>query len=244
MQDLLSRKSPVPLYAKVRESLRERITESGDVPHFRLPSERELARELGVSRMTVRQAVRDLVDEGEIFTAPGRGTFRAVAKLKQPLGALTSFTQDMLQRGMTPTSRVLEAVPTTDPVVAERLGLGAAARIGRIRRLRLADGEPMAIETTHVPLDLCPGVLRMDLEHRSLHEILRSVFRLRLRSAEQSIESRNADYGTAEVLAIQPGAPVLYIERHTELDDGRIVEFVRSYYRGDRYKFRIRFSMA
>jgi len=240
---LLHRRSPIPLYTQVKELLRSRIAGSDGADEHQLPSERELAKELGVSRMTVRQALRELIDEGAVFTAPGRGTFRVSGKLTQPLGRLTGFTQDMVQRGMVPSSRLLAADETIDPHLADALEIPETGAIARIRRLRLADGEPMALETTHLPLDLCPGILGLDLETRSLYEILRTVYKLRLRGAEQSIESRLAEPGTAALLHIEPGAPVLYNERRTQLDDGRIIEFARSWYRGDRYQFRIRLSM-
>ncbi len=243
MPPLLHRKSPIPLYTQVKELLRSRLAGGDGGDEHQLPSERELAKELGVSRMTVRQALRELIDEGSVFTAPGRGTFRVTGKLSQPLGQLTSFSQDMIQRNLVPSSRLLAADQTVDAHLAAALGIAETAQIARIRRLRLADGEPMALETSHLPLDLCPGILSLDLEHRSLYEILQSVYQLRLKSAEQSIESRLAEHGTAALLHIDANSPVLYNERRTQLDDGRVVEYVRSWYRGDRYQFRIRLSM-
>ncbi len=238
----LHRRGPIPLYAQVKQVLRLRITGDGDHSDGALPSERELARELGVSRITVRQALRELTDEGAVFTAPGRGTFRASPGTPRSLGVLTGFTQDMVQRGLSPSSRVLAADEVSDPHVADRLGLAAAAPIARIRRLRLADDEPMAVEVTHVPLELCPGLLSIDLAQRSLYEVLQSVYQLRPRHADQSIESRAAEPGTAALLHIEPGAALLYLERITRLEDGRSIEFARSWYRGDRYHFRVRLS--
>ncbi len=243
MSPSLLRRSPVPLYAQVKELLRSRIGSASRDSERRLPSERELARQLGVSRMTVRQALRDLADEGTVFTAPGRGTFLATNKMAQPLGALTSFTQDMLRRGLAPSSTTLAAEQIVDPHVAEVLGIAPESPIARIRRLRLADGEPMAIETTHLPLVLCPGILALDLEHGSLYETLSGRYQLRLRTAEQSIEARIADHAIAQVLRLEPHSAVLFIERRTQLEDGRTIEFVRSYYRGDRYQFRVRLAV-
>ncbi|MDA8203110.1 MAG: GntR family transcriptional regulator [Chloroflexi bacterium] len=238
----LHRRGPIPLYAQVKQLLRLRITADEKLSDGPLPSERELARELGVSRMTIRQALRELSDEGAVFTAPGRGTFRASPKPPRPLGVLTGFTQDMLQRGLTPSSRVLAMEQIADPHIAERLDLAPDVPLARIQRLRLADGEPMALEVTHLPFDLCPGLLSIDLEQRSLYEVLQSVFQLRLKGAEQSIESRGAEPGTAALLRVEPGAAVLYLERTTQMEDGRFVEFARSWYRGDRYHFRISLS--
>jgi GntR family transcriptional regulator len=240
----LVRKSPVPLYAQVKELLRERIALQRDEEHDQLPSERELARDLGVSRMTVRQAVRDLIAEGAIYTAPGRGTFLADGEVTQQLIGLTSFSQEMTKRGLVPSSRVLESGAVKDREVAARLRLDPDEPIARIRRLRLANGEPMALETAHLPLSMCPGVLSIDLEDRSLYEVLQSVFRLRLGSAVQTISAESATPGTAEMLELKPGEAILVMERVTLLDDGRPVELVRSWYRGDRYHFAVRLGAA
>jgi GntR family transcriptional regulator len=236
----LVRRSPVPLYAQVKDLLRERIALQRDEEHAQLPSERELARELGVSRMTVRQAVRELIAEGAIYTAPGRGTFLSAGEVTQQLSGLTSFSQEMTQRGLVPSSRILEMRTVKDVEIASRLGLRPDDPVVRIRRLRLADAEPMAFEASHLPQALCSGLHGIDLERRSLYEVLQSVFRLRLGSATQTISAEVAEAWLAEMLELQPGDPILLMERTTLLDDGRPLEFVRSWYRGDRYHFVVR----
>lgn len=236
----LVRRGPVPLYSQVKEVLRERIGRLRGGEHEQLPSERELARDLRISRMTVRQAVRDLIAEGAIYTAPGRGTFLASGEVTQQLVGLTSFSQEMTKRGLVPSSRLLEAQSITDDEIAERLRLQPDESIARIRRLRLADGEPMAIETTHLPLSLCPGLLSMDLERGSLYELLQRVFRLRFGAATQTITAESARPATARILGLEEGDPVLLMERSSELDNGRPFEYVRSWYRADRYHFAVR----
>ena len=244
MTGRLLRKSPVPLYAQVKELLRERIALQRDRDHLQIPSERELSNELGVSRMTVRQAVRELISEGALFTAPGRGTFLAATEVTQELDGLTSFSQEMHRLGLVPSSRVLAADAVVDAGLAERLRIGATEPIARIRRLRLANAEPMAIETSHLPLGLCPGILGLDLDARSLYDVLKHVFKLRLGSASQRIAAQVADEATAVQLGIPLGAPVLYMERLTRLEDGRLIEFVTSWYRGDRYHFSVRLAAS
>jgi GntR family transcriptional regulator len=236
----LVRRGPVPLYSQVKEVLRERIGRLRGGEQEQLPSERELARDLRISRMTVRQAVRDLIAEGAIYTAPGRGTFLASAEVTQQLVGLTSFSQEMTKRGLVPSSRLLEAQSITDDEIAARLRLQPDEAIARIRRLRLADGEPMAIETTHLPLSLCPGLLSMDLERGSLYELLQRVFRLRFGAATQTITAESARPATARILGLEEGDPVLLMERSSELDNGRPFEYVRSWYRADRYHFAVR----
>src|SRR5439155_5849341 len=131
----LIRRSPVPLYSQVKELLRERIARLRGEEHEQLPSERELARDLNISRMTVRQAVRELIAEGAIYTAPGRGTFLVTGEVTQQLVGLTSFSQEMTKRGLVPASRLLEAEGMTDHEIAARLRLQPDEPIARIRRL-------------------------------------------------------------------------------------------------------------
>lgn len=239
MTNRLVRKSPVPLYSQVKDLLRERIARQRDEDHDQLPSERELARDLGVSRMTVRQATRELIAEGAIYTAPGRGTFLAPGEVTQQLIGLTSFSQEMTKRGLVPSSRVLEAGTITDSDVAARLQIAAEEPIVRIRRLRLADEEPMALETSHLPMSRFPGLLGIDFERRSLYEVLQSAFRVRFGSATQTIAAESATAAAATILGLRPGDAILVMERTTLLDDGRPIEFVRSWYRGDRYHFAV-----
>ena len=236
----LVRRGPVPLYSQVKELLRERIGRLRGGEQAQLPSERELARDLNISRMTVRQAVRDLIAEGAIYTAPGRGTFLTTGEVTQQLVGLTSFSQEMTKRGLVPSSRLLEAEAITDHEIAARLRLQPDEQLARIRRLRLANGEPMALETTHLPLELCPGLLSMDLERGSLYELLQRVFRLRFGAATQTITAEAARPATARMLALNEGDPVLVMERSSELDNGRPFEYVRSWYRADRYHFAVR----
>lgn len=240
LTDRLVRRSPVPLYSQVKDLLRERIALQRDEQHDQLPSERELARDLGVSRMTVRQAVRELIAEGAVYTAPGRGTFLSAGDVTQQLGGLTSFSQEMTQRGLVPSSRTLESEIVTDPDIATRLDLRPDEPLIRIRRLRLASDEPMAVEATHLPLALCAGVQNIALDRTSLYEVLQSAFHLRLGTATQTITAQSADAWVAGMLRLDPGDAVLVMERTTLLEDGRPIEFVRSWYRGDRYHLIVR----
>ena len=153
---------------------------------------------------------------------------------------MTSFSQEMTKRGMVPSSRLIEAEAITDHEIAARLRLQPDEQLARIRRLRLANGEPMALETTHLPLELCPGLLSMDLERGSLYELLQRVFRLRFGAAMQTITAEAAKPATARMLGLAEGDPVLVMERSSELENGRPFEYVRSWYRADRYHFAVR----
>lgn len=211
-------------------------------PGTAVPAERALAAEFGTSRTTVRQAISELVVEGRLERVHGSGTFVARPKLVQPL-QLTSYTEDMRAQGFAPSSQLL-AIRTepADDTVAERLGLAAGGRVVVIERLRLADGEPMGIETSHVDARRCPGLRRSLERHGSLYAALAADYGIEPGSAEQTIETAVASPEEAAQLGTEPGLPMLLLYRHTWDTAGQPFEWVRAVYRGDRYKLLARLS--
>lgn len=235
---LINRSSPLPLYYQLKELLKAKI-ESGELkPNERLPSETELVQLFQVSRMTVRQALVELENEGFIRRRQGQGTFVAEPKLRQGLLRLTSFTEDMEARGMRPGARVLAVeVLSGEEELVRRLKAAPDEQFVRLERVRLANGEPMALETSFLRRKFCAGLEGIDLTDRSLYATLRERFGLELGWAEQTIEAKLADEYEGEVLGIQVGTPMLLMERTTYLADGLTpIEYVRSSYRGDRYQ--------
>jgi GntR family transcriptional regulator len=200
-----------------------------------IPSERQLSADLGVSRLTVRAALDELVREGHLVRRRGAGTFVSEPKIAQEL-TMTSFTEDMRRRGMTPASRTLEL-----RVVQ------AGARLGRIfhvspsepivvaKRLRLADDETMAIETLHVREALVPGLSAEDLE-QSFYDLLKSRFGISIVSGIETIEATVTNEDESAELGVPLQSPAFLFERTTRGEDGSVVEFVQSIYRGDRYQ--------
>ena len=201
-----------------------------------IPSERQLSVEFGVSRLTLRAALDDLVREGYLVRRRGAGTFVSEPKIAQEL-TMTSFTEDMRRRGMTPGSRTLELriVP-------------AGARLGRIlhvspsepvmvaNRLRLADRETMAVETLHVPERLVPGLTARDLEERSFYELLEDRYSIVIVGGTQTIEPTVTNEEESAALGVPLHSPAFLFERMTHAENGEIVEYVSSLYRGDRYR--------
>ena len=156
-----------------------------------IPSERLLTQELGVSRLTVRAALDELVRDGYLDRRHGSGTYVTEPKIAQPL-TLTSFSEDMRRRGMVPGSRTLELVTTsTGARLARRLDVSPEARLVRVKRLRLADNEPMAMEVLHIPEALVPGLSKSDLEDRSFYELLEERYGIVIVSGTQSIEPQS-----------------------------------------------------
>ena len=201
-----------------------------------IPAERQLAVDLGVSRLTVRAALDELVRDGYLDRRHGSGTYVTEPKIAQPL-TLTSFSDDMRRRGMTPGSRTLELIVTSAGArLGHRLGVSPEARLIRVKRLRLADSIPMAMEVLHVPEELVPGLTRADFEDHSFYELLLDRFGIAIASGTQSIEPTVTSEEESEVLGVPLHTPAFLFERTTVSVSGRIVEFVRSIYRGDRYR--------
>jgi GntR family transcriptional regulator len=201
-----------------------------------IPSERQLTRELGVSRLTVRAALDDLVREGLLVRKHGSGTFVSQPKIAQEL-TMTSFTEDMQRRGMVPGSRTLELrVAPAGAHLGRLLHVSPSEAVMIISRLRLADSETMAIETLHVRASLVPGLTAPDLERQSFYEILEERFGITIVGGQQTIEPTVTNEEESAALGVPLHSPAFLCERTTRSATGEIVEYVRSIYRGDRYK--------
>jgi GntR family transcriptional regulator len=201
-----------------------------------IPSERKLSTDLGVSRLTLRAALDDLVREGYLVRRHGSGTFVSEPKIAQQL-TLTSFSEDMRRRGMVPDSRTISLDNVhAGPQVARELNISPGARVFQIRRLRLADGEPMALETLHVPVSLVPGLTAAQLEHSSFYELLERRYNVVIASGSQTIEPTVTNDEESALLDVPLHSPAFLFERTSQTSDGETVEFVRSIYRGDRYR--------
>jgi GntR family transcriptional regulator len=201
-----------------------------------IPSERQLSADLGVSRLTVRAALDELVREGHLLRRRGAGTFVSEPKIAQEL-TMTSFTEDMRRRGMVPASRTLEL--RTAPAGAwlgRTLHVSPSEPIVVIKRLRLADNETMAIETLHVRATLVPGLSAEDLEDHSFYELLTERYGLDIVGGLQTIESTVTNEEESDVLGVPLHSPALLFERTTRSRAAEVVEYVRSIYRGDRYR--------
>jgi GntR family transcriptional regulator len=238
---MLDRDSGIPLHAQLTDLLREQIVAGILPPRARLPSERALCDRHGVSRITVRKALSELLHDGLIYTSVGKGTYVSETTLSEELQPLSSFSDDIWRRGMTPSSQVLEAIVVrADNALAERLHVPRGAETVKLHRLRLADDLPIAIQVAYLPHRLCPGLLRWDLASRSLFDVLRVEFGLVLAQAETVIEAAIADEDQAHLLRLPSPAAVLISEQTTYLDGGQVIEHARSIFRADRYKLHTR----
>ncbi|HEY5289550.1 MAG TPA: GntR family transcriptional regulator [Caulobacteraceae bacterium] len=229
----LGEQAPGPLYQQLHRALRQAIANKQLAPDEALPAERDMAQDLGVSRITVRKALDALADEGLVTRRHGAGTFVA-ARVEKSFSKLSSFTEDMLARGRVPRSAWLRRSDgAVTPEEAMILGLSPATPVYRFSRIRFADDAPMALEHTTVPFFCLPSKEAVETSlyaalERHGHRPARALQRLRavLFTDDQ-----------AQLLNVHQGAPGLLIERRGFLRDGRAVEFTQSYYRGDAYDF-------
>lgn len=227
------RTSGVPLYIQVANSLRALISEGKLEQSGFLPSERTLSEQIGASRVTIRKAIEQLVEEGLLERRQGSGTYLA-NRIEQAGDCLSSFTEDMRRRGAVPRSIWLTrqvSSPTTEE--AEILRIDPSAEVARLGRVRLSGGEPLAIEHAVVPAAFLPPLSRL---RQSLYDALRSMDR-RPVVGTQKLHASLATPVEAGLLSIEPQSAVLRLERRTYLADGTPVELTRSAYRGDRYDF-------
>lgn len=235
---VIDKSQPLPIYYQLKEILRQRI-ESGEwQPGDLIPSERDLCNEHGISRMTVRQAIVALVNEGRLRREQGKGTFVAQPKIEQRLGSVTSFTQDMSSRGKRVESQVLrQELTLAQPEVAAALGLEPNKQVMLLERLRLVDGVPLALETCHLHFPGCESLRQEDLAHQSLYNVLARKYGLVPSQAYQQMEATICEPYPLRLLGLSRGSPVLLIRRTALMQDGHAFEYTVSIYRGDKYIF-------
>jgi GntR family transcriptional regulator len=235
----VDKEGPVPIYSQIEGLILDMIGKGVLSPGQRAPSEREIADRLGISRMTVRAGISNLVTEGYLYSVPGKGTFVASPKLRQDLLELTSFTEDMRRRELVPGARLLEmgVIGTAPSKVYRALGLPEGEEIIRIHRLRTADEEPMCLESSYLPKARVSWLLDEDLESGSLYRRLEDRG-IELVEAEEQLEATLVGEKESEFLTVPVGSPALLIERITYTQRNEPIEYVKSLYRGDRYRFR------
>jgi GntR family transcriptional regulator len=227
----------VPIYVSIADDIKNKIAKGEYQPGTKIPSERKLCTVYDVSRMTIRQAINKLVIDGYVYSVKGSGTFIAEKKIEKQKNKLSSFTEDMESKGLTPSNIVVsfeKMLPSE--IIADRLRIDSFETVFRIERIRLANGEPMSYEIVYRPVKYTPELSREDLEG-SLFEKLKEQG-LTLSHSEQTIEAVLSNDRTSELLNIGKDVPLLVIKATSYLDDDTLLEYSRSYYRADMYKVR------
>jgi len=233
----LDRQSVVPLYYQIQQHILDHIRSGRFEPGKPLPSEEVISKRLSVSRMTARQALKSLCSLGVAYSQRGKGTFVSQAKLDKNVRQVFSFSEEMEARGAKPHSRVVsfETISAGDEV-REALHLGTEHQVIRLRRVRMADSLPMGVETTHLPLQMCPDLLGRFDPRASLYRTLSEIYKIHIVQAEEVVEAGLATSEEARLLRISKGSPVFLFTRTAYVQSGQAVEYVKSTFRGDRYK--------
>jgi DNA-binding GntR family transcriptional regulator len=227
-----------PLGQQLEEILEGLI--AGSAPGDPIPSERALAERYRVARMTARQAIETMLSKGLVYRQQGSGTFVAEAKLVQP-ERLTSFSEDIRARGMTPGATVLRReVGPAPSMVASRLRLAQGTDVVTIERLRTADAVPLALETAYLPAARFPGLERVNLAGSSLYALLQIGWGVEVRAADQWLAPTGLTPEQARLLCVPPDTPAFRFQRLTYDGAGVPIEYVLSLYRGDRYEVHMR----
>jgi GntR family transcriptional regulator len=212
-------------------------------PGDRVGSETELERVHRVSRITVRQAINGLVQDGELYRVPGKGTYVSARKVT-PVAAFSSFSENMRSHGLVPSYRVIWAGLCDPPSrVREDLRLGELEQAFRLERVLLADGEPIGLQSGfYPPVLLAGGDGLLTSEHLTrgcLYDLFEKKLRLQLWRAEETLEPAFAESKEVELLALPAGVPVLVVRRLSFLESGEPIETVKLVFRGDKYRYRV-----
>jgi GntR family transcriptional regulator len=238
----INRRSHLPYYVQLKNALGDQIESGQWNPGDRIPSEPELCRLYGVSRTVVRQALKEMADEGLIVRERGRGTFVAEPKIRSRslVHSLVGFFEDMAERGTPPVTKVLEqSLEPASPKLATSLEIESSTPVIKLVRLRFVQDEPIVLVSSYLPYDLCPKLVNADLVHQSLYAFLNEEYGLSVARGRRRIDAVLANDHEAELLQIETGAPLLRLESVSYLEDGTPLEYFNGVFRSDRSQFEV-----
>lgn len=236
----IDKDSPLSLYYQLEQIIINKIENRDLKENEKLPTEKELCDKYNISRATVRQALRELEIEDYIYKIQGKGTFVSPKRYQQDLLKFYSFTDEMKKLGKTPTSKVLEFdITTPNKKIAKTLSITTNDKVYRFTRLRLADNEPMMLETSYIPYELFEGITKEDLENRPLYTILIEEFNTSFSKAEEMFRPTLTEDDEAKKLNYIEGGPAILLERITYNNNEKIIEYTKSIARGDKFKYHV-----
>jgi len=235
----------MPKYHQLANILRQQIDNGDFHPHDAIPSERLLEQHYKLSRPTIRQAIDLLSRQGYLYRVHGKGTFVSPPKLQKGMLELTSFSEDMRNRGLEPGQKILEFgyVKPSSKIRQQLEITDDAKKVLRIKRLRYGDGEPMGLQDSFLTLGSSQVITQKEIEERgSIYVILQEKFGIFPTEADETLEVTLSTSEEAELLKVTEGSPLLLNERTLWSQDRKAIEFVRILYRGDRYKYLVRLT--
>jgi GntR family transcriptional regulator len=246
MSSMINPYDQVPRYHQLARILRNKIDAGEWLPQTAIPSERELEQQYRISRPTIRQAIELLIREGYLYREHGKGTFVMPQKLQKGLLELTSFSEDLVKRGIKPGQVVLNLRREVPPGnIALKLDMPVDGKVFRIERIRLGDGIPIGLQTSYLALDADQDISMEEMgQAGSLYKILQEKFGIIPWAADETLEVTLASPEEARLLQIEEGCPLLLNERVLWSQDRRAVEYVKILYRGDRYRYTMRLTRS
>ena len=244
MSRIIDPYSALPKYIQLASILRQKIDDGEWEPRSSIPSERQLEEIYNISRTTIREAIDHLVRQGYLYREHGRGTFVSPQKLQKGLMELTSFSEDLLKRGIQPGQIILNMEYVRPPVkILQKLELTAGSHVLRIERIRLGDNTPIGLQTSFLALNEEQKITVEEMEKSgSLYRLLQEKFNIIPSEADETLEVTLASPEEAELLQINVGAPLLLSERVLFSQNRQPIEFVKILYRGDRYRYYVRLT--
>ena len=237
----IEKESRIPYYHQLKLYILGQIESEKWPPNEKIPSEADFCEHFKVSRTVVRQALKELENEGYLTSRKGKGTFVSGSKIVEGLVQnLSGFTEDMTKRGYRVTNAILEnkVVPASKPV-ARHLEIEPDSPVVQIKRVRNLNNEPAALSTTYVPESLCPGLAREDLSNQSLYDLFENRYGLRIFKGHRYVGVCLATEEVARLLKVEWNTPLIEHENVSYLEDGRPLEYFHALHRGDITKFEV-----
>jgi GntR family transcriptional regulator len=233
--------SQSPIYLQLREVIRGKIEDGSYSPALAIPSENELAETYGINRLTVRNAIEALVHEGMLKRIQGKGVYVIGKKIERDLETLGGFTQTMIERKTRPSTKLLvKAMRKAGPKYGLVFGIAPDDLVYYIRRICYADEEPVSLEEIFVPADILPKLEGIDLSVFSLYEVY-DFYGIKLERASQTLDVTELSRNDARMLGVEERQIVFLFECTSYDDKGRVIEFARTYTRGDKCNFNVSF---
>lgn len=247
MKISIDKGSAIPFYHQVKEAIKASIAQAELKPGDMLPSEFSLSEQLGISRLVVHRAYRELVGEGLLIRKRAVGTFVSppVKRSYTVVGPLLSMTEDLSQDGLEPSSKILlqEVIPASQEVMNE-LGVPEGTRVIHLRALRMAKGLPFAIEDMHFPYERFPALAALNLDDRSVYAILEAMYAAHPQEALDLLTAGAATHEDAALLGLHKGAPVMRVKRVSRDRQGLVMEYTMVVFHAERYQFVARLQRA